>query len=217
MLPAEYCYEIFPTKTNRRNVVSLRLKMRRGNRNAVRKRAATTAGVVCFLAMSFAMSWIAGKPSAPNEKGNPTSDKQDRVYLGVEGVILQNHSNNCGLAALMMIFEYHGIKVSPGEIERKTKLARQGVSMLTLKELARSFGLQATGWRLNSGDLSSVRFPAILFVENRHFVVVDSMGGEEVLFVRDPAIGRLRISRKVLMDEWKGETLVFSNNTRSPE
>lgn len=191
--------------------------MRRGNRNAVRMRTATTAGVVCFLAMSFVMSWIAGKPSAPNETGNPTDDEKDIVYLGVEGVILQNHGNTCGLAALMMVFEYHGIKASPGEVERKAKRARQGVSMLTLKELAQSFGLQATGWGLSFGDLPGVRFPAILFVENRHFVVVDSMGKGEALFVRDPAIGRIRIPRKVLMDRWKGETLVFSNNTRSPE
>ena len=139
------------------------------------------------------------------------------VYLGVDGVILQDHSNNCGLAALMMVFEYHGIRASQEEMERKAKPARQGVSMSTLKELSQSFGLQATGWRLNFGDLPVVRFPAILFVENHHFVVVDSIGEGGSLFVRDPAIGRLRIPKKVLMDRWKGETLAFSNNTRSPD
>jgi ABC-type bacteriocin/lantibiotic exporter with double-glycine peptidase domain len=180
-------------------------------------RTATTAGVVCFLAMSFAMSWIAGTPKAPNEMGNSAGDEKNMVYLGSEGVILQNRSNSCGLAALMMVFEYHGIKVSPGEVERKARLSQQGVSMLALKELAQSFGLQATGWRLNLGELPSVRLPAILFVENHHFLVLDSMGAGGSLFVRDPAIGRMRIPRKVLMDRWKGETLAFSNNTRSLE
>jgi len=180
-------------------------------------RTGTTAAVVCFLAMSFAVSWIAGKPRASNETGNPTGDERNMVYLGIEGVILQNRGNSCGLAALMMVLEYHGIKVSPGQMEWKAKLPRQGVSMSTLKGLAQSFGLQATGWRLNFGDLPGVRFPAILFVENRHFVVVDSIGEGEILFVRDPAIGRMKIPKKVLTDRWKGETLVFSNNTRSPE
>ncbi|MDP2883741.1 MAG: cysteine peptidase family C39 domain-containing protein [Ignavibacteria bacterium] len=180
-------------------------------------RTEITAAVVCFLAMSFAMAWIAGKPSAPDETGNPTGEEKDMVYLGVEGVMLQNRGNNCGLTALMMVFEYHGIKISLGEMERKARLGRQGVSMLTLKELAQSFGLQATGWRLNFGDLPGVRFPAILFVENHHFLVLDSMGAGGFLFVRDPAIGRMRIPEKVLMDRWKGETLVFSNNTRSLE
>jgi ABC-type bacteriocin/lantibiotic exporter with double-glycine peptidase domain len=163
------------------------------------------------------MSWIAGKPAAPHETGNPTSDNEDMVYLGFEGVILQNHRNNCGLAALMMVFEYHGISVSREEMERKAKPARQGVSISTMKELSQSFGLQATGWRFTFGDLPGVQFPAILFVENRHFIVVDSIGEGESLFVRDPAIGRMRISRKILMDRWKGETLVFSSNARSPE
>ena len=191
--------------------------MRWGNRNAVRRRTATTVGVVCFLATSFAMSWIAGTPKAPNNTGNSAGDEKNMVYLGVEGVILQNRSNNCGPSALLMVLEYHGIAVSPGEMERKAKLVRQGVSISTLKELSRSFGLQATGWRLNFVDLPGVQFPAILFVENDHFVVVDSIGEGESLFVRDPAIGRLRIPKKVLMDRWKGETLVFSNNARSPE
>jgi ABC-type bacteriocin/lantibiotic exporter with double-glycine peptidase domain len=167
--------------------------------------------------MSFAMSWIAGKPRVPGEMENPAEDEKDMMYLGVEGVILQNRRNSCGLAALVMVLEHHGIKASTGEVERKAKLVRRGMSMLTLKRLAQSFGLQATGWRLNFGDLPNVRFPAILFVQNRHFVVVDSIGKGEFLFVRDPAIGRMRIPKKVLMDEWKGETLVFSNNTRSSE
>jgi len=179
-------------------------------------RTAITTGVVCFLAMSFAMSWIAGKPRAPNETGNSAGDDKSMAYLGVERVILQNRSNNCGLAALMMVFEYHGIRVSQEEMERKAKPARQGVSISTLKELSQSFGLQATGWRLNFGDLPGVQFPAILFVENHHFVVLDSMGEGESVFVSDPAIGRLRIPRKVLMDRWKGETLVFSSKARSP-
>lgn len=180
-------------------------------------RAATTAGVVCFLAITFAMSWIAGKPRAAVDAGNTTNEDRDVVYLGFDGVILQNSGNSCGLAALMMVLEYHSMKASEREMERKAKLAPRGVSILALKELAQSFGLQATGWRLNFEDLKNVRFPAILFVENRHFVVLDSLGGGEVLFVRDPAIGRMKIPRKVLTDRWKGETLVFSNNTRLPE
>jgi ABC-type bacteriocin/lantibiotic exporter with double-glycine peptidase domain len=180
-------------------------------------RTKITAAVVCFLATSFAMSWIAGTPKTPNETGNSAGDEKNMVYLGVEGVILQNRSNNCGPSALMMVLEYHGIKVSRGQMEKKARLARQGMSMLTLKELAQSFGLQATGWRLNLGELPHVRLPAILFVENHHFLVLDSMGAGGSLFVRDPAIGRMRIPKKVLMDRWKGETLAFSNNTRSLE
>ena len=183
----------------------------------MQRRSATTAGVVCFLAMTFVVSWIAGTPRGPKETGIPISDEDEPVYHGVEGVILQNSGNSCGLAALTMILEYHGIKISKGEMERKARLAPQGVSMLALKDLAQSFGLQATGWRLHFGDLKRVSFPAILFVENRHFVVLDSVGGGEVLFVRDPAIGRMKIPRRVLMNGWKGETLVFSNNTWSPE
>jgi ATP-binding cassette subfamily B protein RaxB len=135
----------------------------------------------------------------------------DVIYLGAEGVIFQERSNNCGLAALAMVLEHYGIKVSQQSMAGGAKLDFRGASLMTLKERATLEGLEAEGRRLSYEDLLSIRFPAILFVENHHFIVVDSVGGTGELFVRDPAAGRLRVSRKRAAAIWKGETLVITH------
>jgi ABC-type bacteriocin/lantibiotic exporter with double-glycine peptidase domain len=131
------------------------------------------------------------------------------VYLGRAGVVFQDRSNDCGLASLIMVFDHYGILFSRRQFEQRAGLGYRGASLLTMSALAMSVGLEAEGWRLNFEDLRTIQFPAILFVENHHFIVVDSIDGKDFLFVRDPAVGRLRIPRRKLLGTWNGETLVI--------
>ncbi len=133
----------------------------------------------------------------------------EAIYLGTEGVVLQDGSNTCGPAALKMILEHHAINISLHELERKSWRGGQSMTMLDLKYTAGLFGVSAKGWRLSVDDLSCVSLPAILFVENTHFVVLDSIHGCTDYFVRDPAKGKLQLSRTKLLKMWKGETLLF--------
>jgi ABC-type bacteriocin/lantibiotic exporter with double-glycine peptidase domain len=134
-------------------------------------------------------------------------------FLGTAGVVLQNKRNNCGPAALKMILDHHGIPSSLGEIEGRISLTRRGASMLALKEAAESMGLSAEGWRYTMEDLPKAPFPAILYVNGDHFIVADSIVSGRV-FVRDPAVGKLRLQRSGLLGIWEGETLLI---WRSPE
>ena len=129
-------------------------------------------------------------------------------YVGKDSVRLQTRENNCGPASLQMIFDHYGIVATIEEIERSTGMTEKGVTMYALKETAILKGLYADGWRLTMEELLGIRFPALLFVNTDHFVIADSARGEE-LFLRDPAIGRVRISRWRLSQIWKGETLLF--------
>jgi ABC-type bacteriocin/lantibiotic exporter with double-glycine peptidase domain len=72
-------------------------------------------------------------------------------------------------------------------------------------------GLHAEGWRLTSKDFPSILFPALLFIHDDHYVVADSIWNDDV-FVRDPAIGRLKIPKGKLTQIWKGEILLFTRN-----
>ncbi len=173
-----------------------------------------TSVVVGFLAIAFAASWIATDQRTAKDLAKTPDDGADIVYLGSAGVVFQNRSNDCGVAALMMVFSRHGVKSSWRNIEQKAKLGVHGASLLTLKELATSAGLEAEGWRLSFEDLARIQFPAILFVENHHFVVADSVDRKGCLFVRDPAVGRLKIPRRRAIEIWKGETLVIIRENR---
>ena len=82
--------------------------------------------------------------------------------------------------------------------------------MLMLKELAGREGLRAEGWRLSLKELLRARLPAILFINENHFVVVDSVSESGDVFMRDPALGKLKMAGAMLLKVWSGETLIFT-------
>jgi ABC-type bacteriocin/lantibiotic exporter with double-glycine peptidase domain len=157
----------------------------------------------------YAVSWVAHRMGVSRAEEVAQTSEAEAVYLGTEGVVLQDGGNTCGPAALKMILDYHGVNVRLGDLERKAGYTGRGMNMSSLSRLATSFGLDARGWRLGMDDLRRSCMPAILFVENTHFVVLDSIGDRCDFFVRDPAKGKMRLSKSKLLKIWRGEALLF--------
>ncbi len=130
-------------------------------------------------------------------------------YQGREGVLFQTSYNDCGPAALQMIFDHYKISSTVDEIERSVRVTESGTTMLSLKQMAELKGLHAEGWRLTLQDFLNTSFPLLLFVHRDHFVVADSICND-IVFLRDPAIGKVRIRIKELSQIWQGEALVFA-------
>ncbi len=130
-------------------------------------------------------------------------------YSGEEGIILQSHNNDCGPAALKMIFNYFQIPVSLEEIS-EIVLTEKGSTMLSLKEMAELKGLKAEGWRYAFKDLEKIKLPAIAFINNNHFVVISEVTEGEKITVLDPAIGKLEYPSWRFQKLWRGETLIFT-------
>ena len=175
----------------------------------MRTRTSATASVFVFLALMYTVSWVTHRISGSRAEQAVQGSDTDAVYLGTEGVVLQDGANTCGPAALKMILDHHGVSVQLSDLERKGGRGKRGMDMSRLSRLATSFGLDAQGWRLGVDDLRARAMPAILFVEDTHFVVVDSIGDRHDFFVRDPAKGRMRLSKSMLQKIWKGEALLF--------
>lgn len=129
-------------------------------------------------------------------------------YLDKQNVVFQTSSNNCGAAALKMIFDYHRLYLPLKKIDSGLIHTNTGISMSELKRFAVSEFLQADGWRLTYHDLKFQRFPMIAFIRQHHFVVLDSISDDEIYF-RDPSIGRMKIDHRAFARIWKGESLIF--------
>ena len=136
-------------------------------------------------------------------------------YLGEDGIILQKHINDCGPAALKMIFDYFKIPATLEEITEKV-LGKKGSTMLSLKEMAELKGLKAEGWRLTFKDLKKMKFPAIVFASGDHFVVISEITEDGKITILDPAIGKLRYASWGFRKIWKGETLIFKSRKQLP-
>ncbi|MEW6060452.1 MAG: cysteine peptidase family C39 domain-containing protein [Bacteroidota bacterium] len=159
---------------------------------------------ICFAGL-ITVGWFL---QTPNAFKKISALRMGAEYLGTDGVLLQTKRNNCGPTALKMIFDYYNIPTSLDEIETNVGLTEKGTSMLALKKMAELKGLNAEGWRLTLEDFLTKQFPMLLFVHNDHYIVADSVRNGEI-FIRDPALGRLRMNKKTLPSIWNGETLIF--------
>jgi ABC-type bacteriocin/lantibiotic exporter with double-glycine peptidase domain len=150
--------------------------------------------------------------SSPDLVRQVSAESMGAVYLGSEGVELQRKRNDCGPASLKMIFNHVAIPATLPELTEELALTRAGTSMLALKDAAERRGLHADGWRLTTRDLAKISGPIVLLIHGNHFVVMDSISAEHEIFIRDPALGRLRMGLHRLAGMWRGETLVFFRN-----
>jgi ABC-type bacteriocin/lantibiotic exporter with double-glycine peptidase domain len=170
-----------------------------------------TIFVLAFIGVGFALA-VTARFSNPASVSEDAARERGGAYLGTDGVTLQDKGNTCGPTALKMVLDRFGKTVSLHSLEESDNASAGGWSMQSLKDLAEKHGLQAEGWRLDVDALRKCRFPVILFVENRHFVVADSVDAAGFFFVRDPAIGKVKIHQRTLGKIWTGETLEFGEN-----
>jgi len=137
-------------------------------------------------------------------------------------VLKQLYDYSCGAAAAATLLSRHYARSTSEEEAVAAMLAhgdparivREGFSMLDLKQLLVSRGLQADGYRLTLDQLVGHGVPAIALLSEqgyKHFVVVQGMRGGRVL-LGDPATGLRAISRARFEAASTGVFLVARND-----
>jgi ABC-type bacteriocin/lantibiotic exporter with double-glycine peptidase domain len=111
--------------------------------------------------------------------------------------VLQLTAVECGAACLAMILSYYGRQTRVAEIREAYGIGRDGLSALDIVKAARNYGMRvrAISIRGQMDELSFVSFPAIVYWEFNHFMVVERWSANHVDVV-DPAVGRKRLSRE---------------------
>jgi len=112
---------------------------------------------------------------------------------------------DCGPTCLRMIATHYGRVFSLEGLREKSIFTREGVSMLGISEAAEQIGFRTTGVKISFDDLKEVPLPCIVHWNQRHFVVVYNIKekrGKEIIFVADPAAGRLKFTREEFCRCW---------------
>lgn len=120
----------------------------------------------------------------------------------------QMDSHDCGPASLKIIAKHFGKYYSLQYLRDRCGITKEGVSLRDISIGAENIGLRTLAVKCGVDEVvNKVPFPAIVFWNNNHFVVVYHADKKHI-YVSDPARGRVKYSHGAFKQGWyqKGET-----------
>ena len=124
----------------------------------------------------------------------------------------QHDSMDCGPTCLRMISKFYGKYYQIQTLREKSKIGREGVSMLGISQAAESIGFRTYRAKIDLRTLTKeVPLPCIVHWNQRHFVVVYgikksifSFNYNHKIQVADPAEGLLNYPTEEFLKHWTG-------------
>lgn len=109
--------------------------------------------------------------------------------------VLQMEGVECGAACVAIILGHYGSWIPLEELRVACGVTRDGSNAGAILRAARSYGLEAKGYRYRLRTLREQAPPFIVHWKHSHFLVVDGFDGD-VVHVNDPATGPRTMDRE---------------------
>ncbi|MBQ8076037.1 MAG: NHLP family bacteriocin export ABC transporter peptidase/permease/ATPase subunit [Oscillospiraceae bacterium] len=125
-------------------------------------------------------------------------------------VIMQMEALECGAACLTMVLAYYQKWIPLEQVRVDCGVSRDGSNALNVLKAARSYGLEASGYRMEPEMLREEgSFPCVVHWNFNHFVVLCGFKGNHA-YLNDPARGNVKITIEEFDRSFTGVCLMFS-------
>lgn len=131
---------------------------------------------------------------------------------------MQLEALECGAAALTMVLAYFGKWVPIEEVRASCGVSRDGAKAGNIARAARTYGLEAQGYKCEVGTLrDDTTYPCVIHWNFNHFVVLCGFKGNKAV-INDPARGVVTVSEEELDNSFTGIIIQFEpSETFVPE
>ncbi|HAG68913.1 MAG TPA: NHLP family bacteriocin export ABC transporter peptidase/permease/ATPase subunit [Lachnospiraceae bacterium] len=124
-------------------------------------------------------------------------------------VIMQMEALECGAACLTMVLAYMGKWIPLEKVRSDCGVSRDGSNARDILKAARSYGLEAAGFRFEPEELKEEgSYPCIIHWNFNHFVVLCGFKNDKAI-INDPARGNVAVSMDEFDSSFTGICLMF--------
>ena len=125
-------------------------------------------------------------------------------------VVMQMEALECGAACLAMVLAYYGKWMPLEQVRVDCGVSRDGSKAGNVMKAARSYGLEAKGFRMGVEAVKGfTAFPCIIHWNLNHFVVLCGFRGKYVC-INDPARGSVRVTMDEFDQAFTGIVMAFA-------
>ena len=124
-------------------------------------------------------------------------------------VVMQLEALECGAASLCMVLAYYDKWIPLEQVREDCGVSRDGSNARNVVRAARSYGLEAKGYRYETETLKkNASFPCIIHWNFNHFVVLDGFRNGKA-YLNDPARGTYSVPEATFDESFTGICLQF--------
>ncbi len=116
----------------------------------------------------------------------------------------QLEHSDCGITCIRIVARYYGKKVPLKTLRELCDVGRMGISLRDIMQCTRKLGFRSEAVKIHLADVERMPLPAILYWDQRHYVVLYRISrGGRLFHIADPARGKVRLGRDDFMRHWQ--------------